>query len=66
MADFCKQCSIYEFGRDYGDLAGGSTQEDTQNNLFCVVICESCGVIQVDHEGRCVSQDCLKHHGLAS
>lgn len=29
MADFCKECSILHFDKDYGDLAGMSTLEDT-------------------------------------
>ena len=51
MADFCRDCSIETWGQDFGDLAGLSTKEDTENGLFCVVLCEGCGVIEVDHEG---------------
>lgn len=51
MADFYRECSIDLWGEDTGDLAGLSTKEDTDNGLFCVVLCETCGVIQVDHEG---------------
>lgn len=58
MADFCKKCSINMFDSDYGDLKGLSTEEDTNNGLFPVVICEGCGPIQVNHEGVCVSEDC--------
>ena len=61
MADFCKQCSETLFGKDFGDLKGLST-EDTKNNLFPVVICEGCGSIQVDHEGRCISTGCYENH----
>lgn len=66
MADFCKQCSITEFGEDYGDLAGLSTPEDTAAGLYPIVICEGCGVIQVNHLGECISSDCLEHHNLKS
>ncbi len=65
MADFCKQCSIEEFGEDHKDLAGLSTAEDTANGLYPVVLCESSGPIQVDHEGACISTDC-ELHGTAS
>ena len=62
MADFCKQCSIDMFGDDFGDLAGLSKASDTRKGLYCTVICEGCGCIQVDHEGNCISKDCLKKH----
>lgn len=62
MDDFCKQCSIEIFGEDFRDLAELSTEDDTKNGLYPVVICEGCGCIQVDHEGACVSPDCAKHH----
>lgn len=63
MADFCKQCSIEIFGEDFGDLRGLSTPGDTEQGLYAVVICEGCGGTQVDHEGKCVSDHCLKGHG---
>lgn len=61
MADYCKQCAIKYFDQDTRDLAGLSKPEDTEAGMFCQVICEGCGFIQVDHEGNCVS-DCLEHH----
>lgn len=62
MADFCQQCLVEMFGDDRTkDLAGLSTEKDTQDGLFCVVICESCGPIQVDHNGKCISPDCPEH-----
>ena len=63
MADFCKQCSIELFGKDFGDLANITTSEQWEDEVVAVVLCEGCGVIQVDPEGRCVSPDCLKKHG---
>lgn len=51
MADFCKECSLEDFGRDFGDLANLSTEADTKNALYAVVLCEGCGPIQVDHTG---------------
>lgn len=66
MADFCRQCSIELFGRDHGDLKGLISADDSANGYVSnVVICEGCGYIQVDHDGRCVS-DCDKHHGSTS
>lgn len=64
MADFCQQCSIDVFGEDTRDMAGISTEADTNAGRFAVVLCEDCGAIQVDHEGQCVSLDCLKRHGI--
>lgn len=60
MADFCKQCSTVMFGYDYGELAGITPVEDWNEGRACVVICEGCGVIQVDPQGRCVSEDCME------
>lgn len=62
MADFCQQCSIEKFGKDFGELAGITTQEAWSKGESCVVICENCGPIQVDPDGRCVSIDCLHQH----
>jgi len=64
VADFCARCSIDNFGKDFADMAGISTEADTHAGMFAKALCEDCGLIQVDHEGRCVSLDCLKRHGL--
>lgn len=60
MADFCKQCSIETFGEDFGDLKGLSMPEHTAQGLYMTALCEGCGPIQVDHEGVCVSEDCIE------
>lgn len=62
MADFCYQCAE-ELGFPTTDLANISTKEDTTNNMFATVLCEGCGFTQVDHEGKCISPDCLRKHG---
>lgn len=61
MADFCKQCSILTFGKDFGDLANITTPEDWSQGKAAIVLCEGCGAIQVDPEGCCVS-DCSDKH----
>lgn len=61
MADFCNQCSK-DMGFSSGDLAGLSKPEHTSQGRYPVVICEGCGIIQVDHEGNCVSPDCHVDH----
>lgn len=58
MADFCTQCSLMMFNKDFGELAGLSTEEDTNNKLYCHALCEGCGSIQVDHTGKCISDYC--------
>lgn len=64
MADFCKQCTLDLFGPDVpNDMAGISTPEDTENGLFACVLCEECGCCQVDHTGKCISDDCFHEHG---
>lgn len=62
MADFCLQCTEVMFPGSENDLSGLSTPEDTANGLYCVVLCEGCGAIQVDHLGRCVSVGCIENH----
>lgn len=64
MANFCKQCTLDLFGPDMpNDMAGISTEEDTKDGLFACVLCEDCGPCQVDHTGKCISEDCYKEHG---
>lgn len=62
MADFCKQCSLEKFGKDFKDLTNITTEEDWNQGRSCVVICEGCGIIQVDPDGNCISNDCLENH----
>lgn len=52
MADFCKQCSIDNFGEDFGDLAGLC-----QPGEVVEALCEGCihdGLCDVDHTGTCL------------
>lgn len=59
MADFCKKCSIKMFDKDFEELAGIISEADTNAGFFSgAVICESCGPIQVNHLGECISPDC--------
>jgi len=50
MADFCQQCSEELFGADGKDLA-----ELCDTGSMAEVLCEGCGLITVDHQGRRVS-----------
>lgn len=57
MAEFCKECSIDMWGRDMKDLAGLVTEQEVKEGLGAVVICEGCGIIRVDHEGKRIDVD---------
>lgn len=59
MADFCKQCSIVHFGKDFRELAKISDPGELAD-----VICEGCGFTTVDSEGVCVKADCLEKHNV--
>lgn len=62
MADFCKQCTKYYFGPNVkNDFEGIQSPETTELGFYSEVICEGCGLIIVDHNGKCVSLDCEKH-----
>ena len=65
MADFCKQCSMEHFGEDLKDLANlGSTpltKEELSNGIGFTVLCEGCGFIIVDNDGKCMDPTCEKH-----
>ena len=61
MADFCKQCSIALYDKDFGDLAGLCTKCDNGKGLYATVLCEGCGPIQVTWDGTCISNCFAKH-----
>lgn len=52
MADFCKECSIETFGKDFGDFAGIITEEQFKSNNEYYELCEGCGYARIDHEGN--------------
>lgn len=39
------------FKQDFMDFRGLSTKEDTEHEMYPLVLCEGCGHILVDHEG---------------
>jgi len=47
MADFCQQCSIRVFGKDMKDFDNLCNSEETIK-----VLCEGCGVIWIDKDGK--------------
>lgn len=50
MADFCEECNqdLFEMSTDF---KGISKFGDTMAGLYAWVLCEECGMIQVDHNG---------------
>jgi hypothetical protein len=63
VADFCSQCSEEVFGEDFKDLAGLLTPEQAKEGFVVPIICEGCGPVFVDIDGKCVDEHCLKKHG---
>ena len=61
MAEFCVQCAK-KFGFAEDDFYGLTSAEDWAAGKAAIVLCEECGPIQVDRDGRCVV-DCRLHHG---
>lgn len=46
MADFCRDCSLEMFNKDFRDLA-----DIVKEGQVLRTICEGCGPILVDHNG---------------
>jgi hypothetical protein len=63
VASFCKQCSFEIFEEDHGDMAGLLNDEQAALGFVCTVICEGCGITQVNNDGECVSPHCIHKHG---
>ena len=56
MADFCLRCSLELYGGGYNELAGLADE-----GQVVLALCGGCGIIWVDHEGKC-RKDCPKNH----
>jgi hypothetical protein len=64
MADFCKQCSIDMFGKDFEELALPKDDErrgTLKPGYGWIGICESCGAILVNDDGECIDPQCAIH-----
>lgn len=55
MSDYCQQCSIEIFGEDNRDLANLAVYG------VSIVLCEGCGIIKVNADGKCVDDGCPVH-----
>ena len=67
MADFCYQCceEVLGMGVDpnLNDLRGLLTRREWERGLAASVICEGCGFVQVDPDGRCIGgPTCGRQH----
>ena len=59
MADFCRECSIFHFGKDFEELKGLCKE-----GQIVATICEGCGFVCVDHNGKCQGGEaCAEKHG---
>ena len=55
MADFCYQCTEKLFGKEFApgnDFHSMITKSEVDKGFLLPVLCEGCGYIMVDHEGR--------------
>ena len=56
MADFCLQCANEMFGTEdepvKSDFHNALTEEEYNDGFVLPVLCEGCGIIEVDHLGR--------------
>lgn len=52
MADFCKECSVKLFNKDFGDLKNLVTEREVELGFLAAALCEGCGYIFVNHLGE--------------
>ena len=58
MAEFCQACSIDLFNEDFGDFIWEGQPCLPEEGWS--VVCEGCGFILVDNDGRCIKCDLMK------
>jgi len=56
MADFCRQASIELFGKDFGDF-----KNLCKSPMKVTVLCEDCGISDIDHLGICLGGQLCNH-----
>lgn len=57
MADFCQDCAKALFGQDTKDLANLLPPEEYSDDCGALVLCECCGPVIVDINGKRMSKD---------
>lgn len=57
MADFCQECLLAGFGEDTGDLANLLAPEEYTEDTGALALCECCGPVCVDINGKRMSKD---------
>ena len=60
MAEFCRQCSIELFGKDFGEAARPG-KPDPEPGYGWGFLCEGCGFTVVNKEGECIATHCSIH-----
>lgn len=63
MADFCRQCTLDNWGIEGCDYEHFAREPLLPQGHGFEVICEGCGFTFVDNQGNCIAEDCLQHHG---
>lgn len=57
MAEFCKECAHEMWGDEIpSDFKNMITDEQLQDGYVCEVLCEGCGWIYVNEEGKRLSK----------
>lgn len=59
MADFCQTCSLASFGTDFQELAKLMPPEKYDAEHGALALCECCGPVVVDYNGKRMTEDCL-------
>ena len=65
MADFCKQCSIETFDKDFEELANLMPAEkyNAEEGIGALALCEGCGPVVVAIDGTCLGNCMNPEHG---
>ena len=59
---YCQQCSVEHNGVDLEDFEGRLTLKEHEDGYTLPVVCDGCGIVCVDPNGKCVDKDCEKHN----
>lgn len=53
MANFCYDCTFHLFGDgSRNDFVGMLSEEDVTKGYLVTVLCEGCGYIMINHDGK--------------
>jgi hypothetical protein len=60
MADYCKECSIFWFSKDFKNFKKTPNSPQPKKGWGYLVLCECCGNIIVDRYGRMINSETKK------